>query len=186
MESFQIPLESQRRLINLARRALESFVSGLEHLVECVDDPYLLLSDHGAFVSLHKNDQLRGCIGTCFPTRPLYQTVIEMTKAAASRDHRVPPVRQSELIHVLIGVSVLSPLQLVRDPSLLEPGKHGLYVVSGNKRAALLPQVATQYHWDMKTFLSQVCLKADLCENAWESPETQISSFTALIIEEER
>lgn len=186
MEGIHIPLDSQKKLIQLSRQTLESFVRRGERQVDNIEDPYLLTSENGAFVSLHKGEELRGCIGTCFPTRSLFSTVIEMTEAAASRDHRVPPIAQSELPDIHIDISVLSPLKLVDDPFSLEVGKHGLHIASGEKIGVLLPQVATQYGWDMETFLSQGCLKASLPKNAWKWPETNISSFTALIIEERK
>lgn len=185
MEAIHIPPDTQRRLINLSRRTLQSFVLAREREGEELGDPYLWATDYGAFVSLHKGDELRGCIGTCFPTRPLYQTVMDMTEAAASRDHRVPPIRMDELSDVSIEISILSPLQLVRDPLYLETGKHGLHIASGQHRGVLLPQVAIQHDWDMGTFLYQACLKAGLPENAWKWPETKVMSFTALIIKEE-
>ena len=186
MEAVYIPPDSQQRLIQLSRQALENFVHRWESEVAKIEDPYLLTSDYGAFVSLHKREELRGCIGTCFPTHSLYETVIEMTEAAASRDHRVPPISESELADIHIDISVLSPLQLVDDPLSLRVGKHGLHIECGENRGVLLPQVATQYRWDMKSFLSQACLKADLPKDAWKWPETKVSSFTALIIEEEK
>ncbi|MGH7928752.1 MAG: AMMECR1 domain-containing protein, partial [Candidatus Binatia bacterium] len=93
MDEIAIPLESQRRLLSLSRRTLEGFVRRVCRTAEAVDDPYLQASHYGAFVSLHLNGELRGCIGSCAPDGPLFETVIEMTKAAASRDHRMEPVR---------------------------------------------------------------------------------------------
>ena len=185
MESIYIPPSSQKRLMELSRQTLESFVRETAKQTETIEDPYLLTSHYGAFVSLYKGDELRGCIGTCFPTRPLYETVVEMTEAAASRDRRVPPISANELPHIRIDVSVLSPLQLVDNPLSLQVGKHGLHVACGEKRGVLLPQVATQYGWDMETFLCQTCLKAGLPKNGWKWPETKIMGFTDLIIEEE-
>ncbi len=186
MEVIYIPPVSQKRLLHLSRQTLECCVLGRESKTEVIDDPYLLTSDYGGFVSLHKAEELRGCIGTCFPTAPLYRTIIEMTEASASRDHRVPPIRPSELDEIHIGISVLSKLKAVEDFLSLEIGKHGLYIASSGKRAVLLPQVATQYGWDRETFLCQVCLKAGLPEEAWKWAETTISSFSALIIEEDK
>ena len=109
MESIHIPPDSQRRLIDLSRETLESLVRGAKGPHHEIDDPYLRTSDYGAFVSLHKVEELRGCIGTCFPRGPLYETVIEMTEAAASRDHRVPPIRLSELPQIRICLLYTSP-----------------------------------------------------------------------------
>jgi AmmeMemoRadiSam system protein A len=187
VESVNLPPSSQSRLIGLSRRALESFVRNETQRAESIDDPCLLNSDYGAFVSLHRQEELRGCIGTCFPTSPLYETVIEMTEAAASRDCRVAPIASSELSEIRIDISVLSPLQPVSDPLRLEIGTHGLYVESGGKRGVLLPQVAVQYGWDMETFLSQTCIKAGLRKSAWKEPGgAKVSSFTAMILEERR
>ena len=186
MESIHIPPSSQNRLLELSRQTLENFVLGAANGTETVEDPYLLSAAYGAFVSLHRREELRGCIGTCFPTRPLSETVIEMTEAAASRDHRVAPISGSELPEILIDISILSPLQLVTDPLSLEVGKHGLYVANGENRGVLLPQVATQYGWDIEKFLSQACVKAGLPKDAWKRPGTKISSFTVLNIEEGR
>ena len=184
MMTVHLPVESQTKLIQISRQTLESFVLGTGRQVEQIDDSYLESDDYGAFVSLHNQGELRGCIGDCTPRSPLYETVIEMTEAAASRDTRVEPVTESELGDIRIEISVLSPLVRTAAPLSLEIGKHGLYLARQGRRGVLLPQVATQYHWDMKTFLEQTCLKAGLRKYAWKDSDTEVSAFTALIIEE--
>lgn len=186
MERVEIPPASQKRLIALSRQTLESFVRGAADGAEIVDDPCLLQSRYGAFVSLHRHNELRGCVGTCFPTHSLCETVIDMTQAAASRDRRVAAVTPPELTEIRIDISVLSALEPVVDPRALEIGTHGVYVESGGKHAVFLPQVATQYRWDMETFLAQTCVKANLPRDEWRRPHAKVSSFIALIIEEER
>jgi len=162
MEEIYLPSNSQRRLMDLSRETLESFVRREKTEAHRIADPYLLASDYGAFVSLHKGEELRGCIGTCFPAEPLYRIITEMTEAAASRDNRVLPISESELSHIRIDISVLSPLWVAQNPLSLEVGKHGLHVARGAQRGVLLPQLATQFGWDMETFLSQACVKAGL------------------------
>jgi AmmeMemoRadiSam system protein A len=184
MTNVYLPPESQRKLIELSRQALEDIVLGIEREREQINDPYLHRREYGAFVSLHKQQELRGCIGNCAPKTRLFETVTEMTEAAASRDPRVKPVKRKELLEIQIDITVLSPLESIDDPLTLEIGKHGLYIASGEKRGVLLPQVATQYGWDMKTFLEQTCLKAGLQKHAWKESEVRVSGFTALIIEE--
>lgn len=186
MSDIHIPPDSQLRLLGLSRRTLRSCVCGEDAPALKIDDPYLLASDYGAFVSLHKGKELRGCVGTCYATLPLHRTVADMTVAAASRDYRVAPIREGELHEIRIDISVLSPLESVEDPLSLEIGKHGLMVARGRRRGVFLPQVATQYGWDMETFLAQLCLKAGLAREAWRMADTKISSFTALVIEEGR
>jgi hypothetical protein len=107
-----------------------------------------------------------------------------MTEAAASRDRRVAAIAPSELAQIHIEISVLSPLVKAEDPPALEIGRHGLYISNGGWRGVLLPQVATQYGWDMKKFLQQTCVKAGLPKDAWQGPETEVRAFTTLIIEE--
>ena len=184
MGAIYLPFESRKRLIELARIALEGVVDGAKGQRGEVNDPYLLSSEYGSFVTLHKGTELRGCVGTCFPTNPLHETVAKMTQAAAAEDHRFSPITKDEIHEIRIDISVLSPLERAPEPLSLIVGKHGIYVTHGDKRGVLLPQVATEYGWDIKTFLRQVCLKADLPQDAWISQDTQISRFTTLIIEE--
>jgi len=180
-----IPPDSQKRLLQLARQTLEDFVRGAERHIEEISDPHLQGCDYGAFVSLHKQQTLRGCVGNCAPDARLYEVVIEMTQAAASRDNRMAPISADELDDIRIDITVLSPLVRVDDPLALQVGKHGLHVAQGAKRGVLLPQVAPQHEWDMKTFVEQTCIKAGLRKNAWKDPRTEISTFTGLIIEEQ-
>jgi AmmeMemoRadiSam system protein A len=172
--------------MELSRYTLQHFVRGGERQTEDIDDPYLQSRHYGAFVSLHKQEELRGCIGNCAPNAPLFEIVAEMTEAAASRDPRVEPVSQKELNQIRIDITVLSPLESVHDPLALEIGRHGLYIASGGKRGVLLPQVAIQYGWSIKTFLEQTCLKAGLRKNAWKNSDIEVSGFTVLIIGEQK
>lgn len=180
-----IPPDSQKRLVHLSRQTLNYFVRGIEGDSEEISDPHLQSRAYGAFVSLHKKEELRGCIGNCTPNAALYQMVIAMTQAAASRDSRVAPISEDELGDLRIDITLLSALVKVTDPLSLEIGKHGLYVEQEGKRGVLLPQVAAQYRWDMKTFLEQTCAKAGLRKHAWKEANTELSTFTALLIAEE-
>ncbi len=183
---IDLPPASQKRLIELARAALENFVCDIDAGAPAVDDPYLLTKEYGAFVSLHRGKELRGCIGTCFPSAPLYETVIAMTEAAASRDTRVAAISPAELGQIHIEVSILSPLFKAEEPLALEIGRHGIYISGEGRRGVLLPQVAVEYGWDMRKLLQQTCVKAGLPKDAWERPQVEVLAFSALIIEEER
>jgi AmmeMemoRadiSam system protein A len=184
MDDVYLPPEAQTKLLALARRRLDQFVRGLPRQAEPIDDPYLQSYSYGAFVTLYKQKELRGCIGNCAPAAPLYKVVLDMTEAAASRDERVDPISETELDEIRIDITVVSPLRVADDPLSLEIGKHGLQVARHAKRGVLLPQVAARYDWDITTFLEQTCLKAGLRKHAWKDSATQLSSFTALIIEE--
>jgi AmmeMemoRadiSam system protein A len=181
-----LPAGSQQSLIQIARATLEDFVLRRPYRGGERRDPYLEAASYGAFVTLFKQDELRGCIGTCTPSNSLRETVVEMTEAAASRDRRVDPIRAGELDDIHIDISVLSPLEKSSEPLSLEIGKHGLHIACERKRGVLLPQVAREHDWDIKTFLEQTCVKANLPKDAWSRSDAVISSFTALVIEEEK
>jgi len=185
MGDVYLPLASQKRLMEIARRALEGVVRGRIRPTVASEDPYLANAHHGAFVTLFDHDELRGCIGTCTPYKNLGETVAEMTEAAATHDRRVKPVRIEELERIRIDISVLSALSATTEPMALTVGRHGLHVARGRKRGLLLPQVAIEQGWDMLTFLEQTCVKAGLAKDAWGWSDTVVSGFTALIIEEE-
>ena len=138
-----------------------------------------LKENRGAFVSLHKHGQLRGCVGTIQPSRPLYQVVEEMAMAAAFEDTRFSPLSAAELKDLDLEISVLTPLQRVQDVGEIEVGKHGLYIKQGFYAGLLLPQVAMEYRWDRVRFLEETCRKAGLPKNAWKEKGTEIYLFSA-------
>ena len=114
------------------------------------------------FVSIHLGPALRGCIGNLHPAFPLYRSTAECAISAAVGDPRFPPLTPPELPHVSFEISVLSPIEAVRDLSDIEIGVHGLLVVKGRARGLLLPQVAVQYGWDRERFLAETYAKAGL------------------------
>ncbi|MCX5907769.1 MAG: AmmeMemoRadiSam system protein B [Deltaproteobacteria bacterium] len=138
-----------------------------------------LREKRGAFVSLHKQGRLRGCIGLIQPSKPLHQSVEQMAAAAAFDDPRFPPVSLKELKDLEIEISVLTPLTRMKEVHEIEVGKHGLYIKKGFYSGLLLPQVATEYNWDRATFLEETCRKAGLHRNAWKDPDAEIYLFSA-------
>jgi AmmeMemoRadiSam system protein A len=142
-------------------------------------DSETLKQKRGAFVTLKKGGQLRGCIGYIKAYKPLWETVQEMAVAAAFNDPRFPALKKDELNQLTFEISVLSPLARIRDIHEIEVGRHGLYIVSGYNSGLLLPQVATEYQWDRETFLEQTCYKAGLNPQSWRDPDTEIYIFSA-------
>lgn len=144
-----------------------------------------LLEPAGAFVSLHLDGELKGCIGTFQADAPLVETVREMAIAAATGDPRFRPLAKGELDFVDLEISVLGPRRPVADPlTEIEVGVHGLAIARGWSRGVLLPQVATEYGWDVEEFLHHVCRKAGLPGDAWGWPETKLELFTAQVFGE--
>ena len=133
-----------------------------------------LLTNCGAFVTLKKRDNLRGCIGYIKAYKPLWETVQEMAVAAAFHDPRFPSLKPEEVPQLTFEISVLSPLKRIKDINEIEVGKHGLYIIHGHRAGLLLPQVATEYKWDGETFLAETCHKAGLPANAWMDKESEI------------
>jgi len=165
-------------LLNLARKTLETHFNRRSIPAFKTDSPGLI-EPKGAFVSLHKDRQLRGCIGQLDPGSELFRVVQECALSAAFSDSRFAPLQEKELSELDIEISVLTPFRRVQDLDEITVGKHGLYIVRGHCRGLLLPQVAQQYGWDRTNFLQQTCYKAGLTDAAWEDPQTEIYTFEA-------
>lgn len=171
----------KKLLLEIVRTKIEAALTG-KVVPELTELPEIFQQERGAFVTLEKHGQLRGCIGYIEARKPLYITVAEMAVAAAFRDPRFPPLQQEEWADITVEISILSPLQEIKDVSVIEVGRHGLYIVQGGHSGLLLPQVATDYKWDRLTFLQQTCHKARLPSNAWQDKQTRIFIFSADII----
>jgi AmmeMemoRadiSam system protein A len=173
---FQLNESDRQLLLKVARQSISDYLSGrAPHLPA---EPVGALAEmRGAFVSLHINDRLRGCMGNIHPAMPLVKTVSECAITAAVGDPRFLPITLEELDEAELEVSVLSPLERVDNAESIVPGRDGLLISKGTARGLLLPQVASQYGWDRERFLSETCRKAGLQPNDWKSGAT-IYSFT--------
>lgn len=177
--------EEQALLLRIARETIEAHLAG--STLPLLGFPGARTSSHrGAFVTLHKYGELRGCIGTFLAPKPLHETIREMAIASAMEDPRFPPLASHELPDVDIEISVLSPLREIRSPDEIVVGTHGLYITKGYQRGILLPQVATEYGWDRETFLDHTCLKAGLPSRTWREEKIRIEVFTAQVFGEKR
>jgi hypothetical protein len=164
-------LEEREReyLLSLARRTIvERFrkITPRER-DEAEKPPATLKALRGAFVTLHVDGDLRGCIGYIQADRPLYEVIPRAAGAAAFSDGRFLPLREEELERLRIEISVLSLPAVVKDPSEVELGKHGIVISQGSRRGLLLPQVATEHGWERDEFLAHGCLKAGLGMDAY-------------------
>jgi len=172
----------KRLLLAIAREAVNKAVQSGESLEKFSNDG-ILRRPGGAFVTLHYHRRLRGCVGQLPSKDPLAAVVAHCAKSAALEDPRFEPVRLDELPCIEIELSVLSqPVDATQQE--IEPGKHGLIISCGWKRGVLLPQVATQFHWNAERFLEETCAKAGLSRNAWKDAGTQIQTFTAEVFSE--
>ncbi len=176
---FSLSSEEKTCLLQIARSTLDKFVQDNE-IFQPQTDNLKFLSNKGAFVTLKKRGQLRGCIGFIEPVLPLYQTIVQATIYAASRDARFPPVASSELSDIELEISVLTPLKKINALKEVEVGRDGLLIAKGTRRGLLLPQVPVENHWSKQTFLQQACLKAGLSKDAWKSG-AEIYTFEAIV-----
>ena len=123
----------------------------------------------GAFVTLRMRGSLRGCIGYPEPELPLVDVIERCAVSAALSDPRFPPVSAGEWNAIQLELSVLGPIEPVRDLGDVIVGVHGLIVEGGRNRGLLLPQVAREWKWDAVEFAAQTCIKAGLPREAWQN-----------------
>jgi hypothetical protein len=166
----------KRLLLDVAQCALMSAVEGTEPAASppC-DVPCASFS--GAFVTLQRRGQLRGCIGEINSEDSLIKVITRCTRAATLEDPRFRPVRPDELAEINIEISVLSPPRESKAEEI-EAGKHGLIVSRGYRRGVLLPQVAMGRGWGAERFLEEACVKAGLGRQAWKASGVIIETFT--------
>jgi len=177
--SFALSAEEKKTLLRLAKKAVETYVREKAVVEDEAVSPNLR-DPRGAFVTLRKGGELRGCIGYTEPILPLSQAVIRCAIFAATQDPRFPPVTAAELGSLAYEISVLTPPRKIDDPRLVEVGRHGLVIARGDFRGLLLPQVAVENGWRREEFLAQTCLKAGLPADAWRKG-AEIYVFEALV-----
>jgi AmmeMemoRadiSam system protein A len=166
---------SDRRLLLLARAAVEARVRQQPPPPRPYD---LVVIGSGAFVTLHCDERLRGCLGTLKSSANLVPSIMRLAEDVSHLDHRFPPIVVDELARLIIELSILTPREIVTDVAEIVIGRDGLVVELGRHRGLLLPQVATDYGWDRETFLAQTCVKAGLQSDAWQRGAI-VSRFSA-------
>ncbi len=169
--------------IVLLQLAHDSILSALESREISLEPPTSHLAEpRGAFTSLYLRGDLRGCVGYVFPATSVYRAVAETARAAAFDDTRFLPVTLEDARDLEVELSILSrPCPIAAEA--VEIGRHGLLISMGGHRGLLLPQVATEHHWDRVTFLEQTCRKAGLPLDAWRTG-ARIEAFTAEVFGE--
>jgi MEMO1 family protein len=181
---FSLSEQEKRELLALARKSVESAVQKSELYEPLANTSAILNQERGAFVTLTKSGDLRGCIGYTSAAKPLYLTVRDTATRAALHDPRFHPVNESELPQLEYEISVLSPLRRVTDTQQIQIGQHGLLMKNGDSEGLLLPQVPVEQKWDRQTFLEQTCSKAGMAPGCWKDESTDIFAFTAVVFHE--
>jgi AmmeMemoRadiSam system protein A len=135
--------EGEDDYISLARASLEAYIRDGEVIDLPSDVPAALKNDRaGAFVSIHKNGALRGCIGTIAPVQKcLGEEIIANAISASTRDPRFMPITETEFPDLEISVDVLFPAEPIADETYLDVKKYGVIVTKAMKRGLLLPDL---------------------------------------------
>lgn len=143
-ERLRAVREAEDAYVRLARYALETFVRTQVRVAVPQEAPEALRAARaGAFVSLKRDGELRGCIGTILPTRTsLAEEIIGNAIAAGTEDPRFPAVTEAELPSLVYDVDVLTRPEPIASEDALDVKRYGVIVESGTRRGLLLPDLA--------------------------------------------
>ena len=170
--------------INTARKSIENALNDTEYKLENI--PSVFTQYGASFVTIKINNQLRGCIGSIYPTKPLILDIIDNAKNAAFQDPRFFPLTKEEFNKIGISVSILSEIEKIEfkdEKDLLSKiYPYGIIVAEGNKRAVYLPVVWEQLT-DKEIFFNSLKEKAGLPPNYF-SKRLEAYKFNAIEINE--
>jgi AmmeMemoRadiSam system protein A len=172
----------QSYLLQIARAALEAEVRGEPEPRGAEPTTDALRGRRGAFVSVHRGEELRGCVGYLEARWPLVEAVARAARSAC-HDRRFPPLQRDELPYVALELSVLSEATVIA-PEDVRVGVHGLLLEYERSGGLLLPQVPVAYGWDRENYLDQLCRKAGLAPGTWRKAGAVLSAFTAQVFAE--
>jgi AmmeMemoRadiSam system protein A len=174
--------ERRSELLGLAREAIRRRLQG-EPPLAVPERPHPDEASHGVFVTLKKEGELRGCIGTLAAEEGIARTVAEFACNAAFRDPRFPPLAPEEWPGLQIEISLMTPPRKI-EPEDVVVGRHGLILETGRRRGLLLPQVATEWGFSREQFLDALAQKAGLPPGAWSEPGARLYAFEAEVFGE--
>ena len=176
----------KKELLQIARNTIDTYLK--DGRIPEVDEKSLspgLKSKAGAFVTLKKAGELRGCIGHFDADIPLYKIVQQMAVASSTQDYRFPAVTANELKSIDIEISVLTPMQKISDANKIRLGIDGVYIKKGSRAGTFLPQVATDTGWNLQEFLGHCARdKAGIGWDGWKDKDTEIFVYQAFVFGE--
>ena len=171
---FTLSNEEKQMLKDIALQSIKDSLNGKPISMFNVQSS-ILNQKCGAFVSLHKQGRLRGCIGHFGENVPLHEIVAEMARAAAFEDPRFPPVHREELGDIDIEISVLTPMRRIHSLDEFQLHKHGIYIRKGYRSGTFLPQVADEVNWTKEEFVGHCSQdKAGIGWNGWRDAELYV------------
>ena len=192
---LQITEEQGQLLVKLARGAIirqldDPLKVGQPGLGSQLKEP-VFQQNRGVFVTLHKEGQLRGCIGSLSSSVSIVEGIIDNAINAAFKDYRFPPVTREELALIDVEVSILTEPEALEYTgadellSKLQPGSDGVIISKDGEGATFLPQVWKQLP-DGASFLSHLCQKAGLGPDQWRAGDLQVKTYRVLCFAEKK
>jgi len=146
-----------------------------------------LQTEGASFVTLTINGNLRGCVGSLWAYRPLYEDIINNATAAAFKDDRFIPLTKGENQKIDIEISLLSQPKKVDYKNIQEmlskigANTDGVTIMKDKKVATFLPQVWSEVP-DKEEFLSELCFKAGLSNDEWKNGSLEVFTYQVQII----
>ena len=173
---FSLNDEDKRMLKDIALTSIKDSLDGKRIVEPTLNSQFSILNSRcGAFVSLHKQGRLRGCIGHFGEDVPLHEIVAEMARAAAFEDPRFMPVTKDELDDIDIEISVLTPMRRIQSLDEFQLHKHGIYIEKGYRSGTFLPQVADEVNWTKEEFVGHCAQdKAGIGWDGWKDAELYV------------
>jgi len=173
---FSLNDEEKRILKDIALTSIKDSLDGKPIAQPTLNSQFSILNSKcGAFVSLHKQGRLRGCIGHFGEDVPLHEIVAEMARAAALEDPRFMPVTKDELDDIDVEISVLTPMRRIKSLDEFQLHKHGIYIKKGYRSGTFLPQVADEVNWTKEEFVGHCAQdKAGIGWDGWKDAELYV------------
>jgi AmmeMemoRadiSam system protein A len=190
MNATSFTPDEAQHLLEIARRTLTAVTRGEPRpVVDFAILPPSLTEMRACFVTYEISGELRGCTGTLIARRPLAEEVTAMAVQTAFHDPRFLPVKEEEVAHITIEISVLTPsMPLHFDspsdlPRLIRPGIDGVTLKLGANRATFLPQVWEKVRSPIE-FLTMLSQKMGLSGDAWRNPKIEAEIYQSITIAE--
>lgn len=183
---FTLTDEDKKQLLKLARNTIVDHLAGKNPIQPNKDNlSQNLLANTGAFVTLRKDGQLRGCIGNFSTSTPLYKVVMDMAIAAATEDYRFSRVTSREMDDIDIEISALTPMKRINSAEEFIPGRHGIYIKKGDRSGTFLPQVGTETGWSREELLGHCARdKAFIGWDGWKDSDAELYTYEAIVFGE--
>ena len=171
---------AKKDLLVIARNAIDLFVrNGRMPVIDTSRLDRGAKRKGGAFVTLRKQGELRGCIGRFDASEPLYDVVQQMAVASATEDYRFSRVQPDEMAGIDVEISALTPMRKISSIGEITLGRDGIYIRKGDRSGTFLPQVADETGWTKEEFLGHCARdKAGLAWDGWKGADIYVFQAT--------